>query len=96
MKGKPSPYPASELLENKYVVSLLMYIGDRGKCRKIDLFEDVSQDPMVAERILLLEGMGLLEQNPEPGSRSNVLNLTPDGRAIYRLLLEIDDVVRNR
>ena len=95
MKGKYSPGPVSELLESRLVISLIMFVGDRGHCRKLDLFEELSSDPVVADRIVMVEERGLLETYEVPRSRSLEIALTSEGRAVYRELLEIDDILRN-
>ena len=61
----------------------------------MDLFEELSSDPIVADRIVMLEERGLLETYEVPRSRSLEISLTFEGRAVYRELLEIDDILRN-
>ncbi len=82
------------LLEEKHLISILLYLKSEGLTRKIDLYNNVSFNPRMPEKIDRLEAAGLLEQKTDGYSRSTLLKLTAKGEKVASLLNEIDQTLK--
>ncbi len=85
----------ASLLEEKHLISILLYLRKEGLTRKIDLYNNVSFNPRMPEKISRLESAGLLEQKTDGYSKSTLLKLTKKGETIASLLEEIDRNMRS-
>ena len=86
----------ASLLEEKHLISILLYLKREGLTRKIDLYNNVSFNPRMPEKIDRLESAGLLEQKTDGYSRSTLLELTEKGRKIAQMLEDIDRALKAR
>lgn len=86
----------ASLLEEKHLISILLYLKREGLTRKIDLYNNVSFNPRMPEKIDRLESAGLLEQKTDGYSRSTLLELTEKGRKIAQMLEDIDRSLKAR
>lgn len=57
--------------EEKHVISILMYVAGNPGCKKTDIYDAVSRNPRMPEKIEILESMGLMTH--ETVNRSLVL-----------------------
>ncbi len=46
--------------EEKHVISILMYVAGNPGCKKTDIYDAVSRNPRMPEKIEILESMGLM------------------------------------
>ncbi len=81
-------------LEEKHMISLLMYLVANGPSRKIDIYNCVSSNPRMPDKLNHLEEMGLLHQEMDMMSRSTIVTLTERGYDVAGLLMEIDERIR--
>ncbi len=72
----------------------MLYLKHEGVTRKIDLYNNVSFNPRMPEKIDRLEKAGLLVQKEDTDSRSTLLELTERGSEIAALLDDIDMKMR--
>ena len=76
------------LLEGKHVLSILMYIRDKGSCMKTDIYNDVSQNPRSLEKVEVLESLGFVTIEPVDRKRTRI-TLTEKGVLVTDKLDEI-------
>ena len=84
----------ASILEEKHLISILLYLKHEGLTRKIDLYNNVSFNPRMPEKIDRLEAAGLLEQKTDGYSRSTLLRLTEKGDKVAKLLDDIDQMLK--
>ncbi len=82
------------VFEEKHMISILTYLDANGPSRKIDLYEAVSSNPRMPDKLNHLEAIGLVTQNMDMATRSTIVTLTPDGEKIAKLFLEIDGCLK--
>lgn len=82
-------------LEEKHMISILTFLSANGPSRKIDIYDGVSSNPRMPDKLNLLEELGLLEQEMDVVTRSTIVTLTPAGEQVASLLIAIDKCVKN-
>ena len=82
-------------LEEKHMISILLYLGIHGPSRKIDIYQAVSTNPRMPMKLDKLESLGLINQDFDDGLRSTVVTLTPAGREIMEHLSAIESVLHS-
>lgn len=83
-------------LEEKHMIAILVYLATHGPSRKIDIYDDVSSNPRMPDKLNALEGMGLISQDLDSVTRSTIVSLTEAGDNAARLLVTIDNIIRGR
>ncbi len=81
-------------LEEKHMISVLMYLGANGPSRKIDIYEGVSSNPRMPDKLNHLEEMGLISQEMDMTTRSTIVSLTPAGEQVASLFVAIDKCIQ--
>ena len=81
-------------LEEKHLISIMLFLSMNRECRKIEIYENVSSNPRIPQKLDRLEAMGLLTQTYDPNIRSTVIALTPKGRQVSAALVELDKLVK--
>lgn len=79
--------------EEKHVISILMYVAGNPGCKKTDIYDAVSRNPRMPEKIEILESMGLMTH--ETVNRSSFYKLTAGGINIARLLSAVSNEISN-
>ncbi len=79
--------------EEKHVISILMYVAGNPGCKKTDIYDAVSRNPRMPEKIEILENMGLMTH--ETVNRSSFYKLTAGGNSIARLLSAVSNEISN-
>ena len=74
--------------EEKHVISILMYVAGNPGCKKTDIYDAVSRNPRMPEKIEILESMGLMTH--ETVNRSSFYKLTAGGINIANMSLVRD------
>ncbi|MDO5861250.1 MAG: hypothetical protein Q4Q58_00330 [Thermoplasmata archaeon] len=82
-------------LEEKHMIAILTFLADNDPSRKIDIYDGVSSNPRMPDKLNLLEEMGLLVQEMDAVTRSTIVSLTPSGEQVASLLVAIDKCVKN-
>lgn len=80
--------------EEKHLVAIMMYLSINGQCRKIEIYQNVSSNPRIPEKLDRLESLGLIRQTNDTKSRSIIVSLTSKGRAVADKLIELDKLIK--
>ena len=79
--------------EEKHMIAMLMYLGANGPSRKIDIYEGVSSNPRMPDKLNHLEAIGLVTQEMDIVTRSTIVSLTPAGEQVASLFVAIDKCI---
>lgn len=82
------------VLEQRHMISTMLYLLRNEGCMKTDLYRDVSSNPRMPEKLDLLECSGLIRQERNPGTRSVRIYLTDAGRSVGDRPEEIDGIIQ--
>ena len=83
------------IFEEKHMISILLFIYENGPSRKMDIYDNVSKNPRMPDKIEKLEENGLLYTEPDPEGKATVLiHLTPKGITASQTLIGLDRVIR--
>lgn len=80
----------AEGFEEKHLLSIMMFLSMNGECRKIEIYENVSSNPRIPQKLDRLEAMGLLTQKYDSNLRSTMIKLTPKGIEAAKIINELD------
>ena len=80
----------AEILDDRHIISLIIFLYENGPSRRIDIYQNVSRISTMPKKFDSLKESGLLDED----DRSNLF-LTDAGMSVARLLLCIDDVIGN-
>lgn len=76
-------------LESKHMLSILLFLLENGNCTKMDLYNAVSKNPRMPEKLEELADIGLVTVNME--DRTCYVDLTDKGRAVAEHVKAIAD-----
>lgn len=82
-------------LEGKHILSILMFVKKNEGCLKTDLYEAVSHNPRMPDKLDLLERDGLIRQRKRDTRGATALFLTDKGEKVVTLIEEIDCVMHS-
>ena len=82
-------------LEEKHLISIMMYLSINGDCRKIEIYENVSSNPRIPDKLDRLEALGLIVQIRRPDTKSITVALTPKGKDVADFLARIDKIIKS-
>lgn len=82
-------------LEAKHMISILVFLQIHGPSRKIDIYEGVSSNPRMPDKLNILEEAGLISQQMDMIIRSTIVTLTERGSNVAGLLISIDDMMKS-
>lgn len=80
-------------LEEKHLMSMLMYLREKGPSRKTDIYDAVSTNPRMTLKVERLEAMGLISTEYNNALRSTVVTLTEEGRQVAEHLATVDSIL---
>ena len=80
-------------LEEKHLMSMLMYLREKGPSRKTDIYDGVSTNPRMTLKVERLEAMGLISTEYNNALRSTVVTLTEEGRQVAEHLAAVDSIL---
>ena len=78
------------VLEEKHMISTMLFLADNGGCTKSELYRSVSSNPRMPEKLDMLEDAGLIMQEASEGSRAVRISLTDLGVMVSAMLAEVD------
>jgi DNA-binding MarR family transcriptional regulator len=81
--------------EEKHLISIMMFLSVNGECRKIEIYENVSSNPRIPDKLDRLEALGLITQTPRSDSRSITIGLTEKGKAVAAHFVELDKIIKS-
>ena len=91
---KESRIPYASKFEEKHLINIMLYLITNGPSRKIYIYQGVSSNPRMPDKINSLESMGLVNQDMDDSSRSTIVSLTKLGMDVAKLLEEMDKLLR--
>lgn len=77
------------------MIAMLVFLAANGPSRKIDIYDGVSSNPRMPDKLNLLEDMGLVQQDMDPVTRATVVSLTESGDEVASLLFAVDKTIRS-
>ena len=80
------------VLEGRHMISVMVYLLDHDGCRKTDLYDVVSYNIRMPDKLDRLETSGLITQERTRG-RAVLLRLTDTGRKVGEELLRIEGML---
>ena len=80
-------------LEEKHLMSMLMYLREKGPSRKTDIYDAVSTNPRMTLKVERLEAMGLISTEYNNALRSTGVALTEEGRQVAEHLAAVDSIL---
>lgn len=94
--GEDSPQRESALrtsiLEEKHMVSIIMFLMENDGCRKTDLYDAVAYNVRMPDKLDRLESSGIITQERREG-RGFTIHLTELGRTVGEGLARIEAVM---
>lgn len=78
-------------LDSKHMMSILLFLHDRGPSRRMDIYEGVSKNCNMPEKIRKLIELGLVEQNRTIGT--TLFSLTNKGIQASEHLGSIESLI---
>lgn len=79
------------ILESSYSTAILLYVAERGQCKKTDIYDHTTHGTTMPRKIDELENAGLLVQ--EKGDKMTLVRPTEKGARVAQLLAEIRDLI---
>lgn len=84
--------PDIRVLEERHMITVMLYLLDHDGCRKTELYRDVARSPRFPEKLDLLQAHGLLEMEIiHP--KAIIVHLTDKGRAIAENLVRMQEIM---
>ena len=83
---------ASTILEEKHMVSIIMYLAENDGCMKTNVYTDVARNSRMPEKLGMLEDAGLIAQKAN-GFRTVRLELTDLGKKVCEELTIIENLL---
>ncbi len=87
--------PISEalgVLESKHCIAIVLALMD-GPRTKMDLYQEVSKNPRMPDKIADLERVGIVSMWAQE-NRATMIGLTDKGREVALILRRIDEVLK--
>ena len=84
-----------KMLEERHMISILVYLQMHGPSRKIDIYEGVSSNPRMPDKLNALETSGLIIQQMDMITRSTIVTLTERGSQVANMLISIDGCIKS-
>lgn len=81
------------VLEQKHMISTILFLADSGRCTRSELYRAVSANPRMPEKLDLLEEAGLIMQELSDGSQAVRISPTDLGTEVSATLSEIDGMM---
>lgn len=82
--------PDIRVLEERHMISTLLYIRDHEGCMKSDIYRDIIRSTRFPEKLSLLELNGLIKMD---SGRVTSIRLTDKGRIIAEHLYEMQNLM---
>ena len=86
----------ARILEEKHMISTLLYLYEHGPSRKMDIYENVSKNPRMPDKIEKLEEYGLVKIAPDTeGKATVVISLSDKGEKTAKMLVDLDRIINS-
>lgn len=87
--------PLSVLCDT-HAIPILLYVGERGRCNKTDIYREVGRHANMPKKLESLADSGLIELEPKGDGRTTTVFLTDTGDRVVKLLRDIDSILSSQ
>ena len=84
---------AFQLLQERHVMSIMLYLNENGSCGKTEIYGAVSRGTRMPDKLINLERYGLIEIVDRSGNSRTTVFLTDKGRRVGELISAMKEVV---
>lgn len=84
------------VLEERHMVSILLFLTGNDGCTKTELYRAVSNNPRMPEKLDALAKAGLLRLETGAGTNATRIFLTESGRLVSECLVRADGIISGR
>lgn len=84
--------PLSVLCDT-HAIPILLYVGERGRCIKSDIYREVGRHANMPKKLESLEDSGLIEMESAGDGRTTTVLLTDMGGRVVKILRDIEAVL---
>ncbi|MBE6524742.1 MAG: hypothetical protein E7Z65_07760 [Thermoplasmata archaeon] len=88
-KKKENDRPLMDLIESKYVMSMILYLDRMSPVLKSDLYHDIARGSGMLNKIDELRELGILEIYCTARTNTNVIVITGKGRMVARRIRDL-------
>ncbi len=86
----------ARILEEKHMISTLLYLYEHGPSRKMDIYENVSKNPRMPDKLEKLEEYGLVNIIPDTEGRATVvISLSDKGEKTAEMLVQLHEIINS-
>lgn len=86
----------ARILEEKHMISTLLYLYEHGPSRKMDIYENVSKNPRMPDKLEKLEEYGLVNIIPDTEGRATVvISLSDKGEKTAEILVQLHEMINS-
>lgn len=83
-------------LGEKHLIAILIYLKNvGGRSSRTGLYDNVANNDRMPQKLNILEQLGLLFEEKDRVTRAIWVELTPNGHEVARLLLEIEECIKD-
>lgn len=84
------------LMQEKHVMSIILYLNEHGPCRKTDIYSAVSRGTRMPDKLEGLQKFGIIEIVKGTDSNRSIISLTDKGRKTGELISIMRMMVRSQ
>ena len=89
-----SESPQIKCLEDKHIISIIMFLFKNGRVKKSEIYRNVSYTATMVGKVDALEAMGLLTQEQKKYENNTIyIELTERGQSVAKKLLDIESII---
>lgn len=78
------------------MISTLLYLYEHGPSRKMDIYENVSKNPRMPDKLEKLEEYGLVNIIPDTEGRATVvISLSDKGEKTAEMLVQLHEIINS-
>ena len=78
-------------LSSKHMMSVILLIHESGPCRRVDIYDKVSRNGNMPQKLRQMVDYGILEEIY--GINGSMFKLTDSGRKVAELLQRIEEII---
>ncbi len=88
-KSKEDKRSTLDMLQEKYIMTLILYIDENSPVLKTELYSNISRSPVMKGKIDDIRSMGLIEIYSSIHNTTNVITITEKGKKIASIIREM-------
>lgn len=87
--------PLSVLCDT-HAIPILLYVGERGRCIKSDIYREVGRHANMPKKLESLKDSGLIEMESAGDGRTTTVFLTDTGDRVVKILRDIESILSSQ